>query len=174
MNTFVHIVRLTDFQFKKINYYSVQFEEREVCEFYDFLNRMEDIEAISEDLSNLLTWIEIIGDEYGAIKDKYFRNESIYADVSALPPGSNKLTSLNLPVKNLRLYCMVLNEHVVFLFNGGIKTVRNAKDCPNVGSYIKQANALAKSIDTLIATGSIYWNKKFTNIIFNPNIEIEL
>ena len=32
--------------------------------------------------------------------------------------------------KNLRLYCIVANEHVVFLFNGGIKTAKYADDCP--------------------------------------------
>jgi hypothetical protein len=69
---------------------------------------------------------------------------------------------------------MVLNEHVVILFNGGIKTTQNAKDCPSVGPYIKQANAIARKIDELIKSGEIQWNKNFTDILFDHKLEIEV
>ena len=133
MNIFANIVRLTDFQFKKVRYFSICFKGNDVNEFFDFMNRMEDIDEVAEDLSNLLVWIEEIGENFGAIKDRFFRNESITADVQALPPSKKKMEVYEIPVEDLRLYCMVLNENVVFLFNGGIKTTDNAKECPNVG-----------------------------------------
>jgi hypothetical protein len=174
VNIFAKIERLTDFQFKKVKYYSIRFEENEVNEFFDFLNRMEDIDEIGEDLSNLLIWIEEIGENYGAIKERFFRNESITADVQALPPSKKQMEAYEIMVEDIRLYCMVLNENVVFLFNGGIKTTDNAKDCPNVGRYIIQANQLVNKLDEQLKNKDIHWNANQTDIEFDENIEIEL
>ena len=174
MNIFATIERLSDFQYEKVRYYSIRFEENEVNEFFDFLNRMEEIEEITDDLSNLLVWIEEIGEKYGAIKNRFFRNESITADVQALPPGRKQMVALELPVEHLRLYCLVLNEHVVFLFNGGIKTTHEAKDCPNVGPHIKQANAIVRKIDEHFRLGNITWNYDQSDILFHKKLEIEL
>lgn len=174
MNIFVRIKRLNDFQYRKVKYFSVQIEGNEVNEFFDFLNRMEDIHEVAEDLSNLLVWIEEIGVNYGAIKNRFFRNESITADVQALPPPRKQMEVREIQVENIRLYCMVANEHVVFLFNGGIKTTDDAKDCPNVGNYIKQANRLVHKIDELLKTGEISWNKYQTDIEFDDELEFEL
>jgi len=135
---------------------------------------MEDIEAVSEDLSNLLVWIEEIGENHGAIKDRFFRNESITTDVQALPPSKKQMEAYEILVEDLRLYCLVLNEHVVFLFNGGIKTTKNAKDCPNVGPYIKQANQIVVKLDKLLKSSEIRWNKGQTDILFDKDLEIEL
>lgn len=173
MNRFAYIERLVDFQFRKIKYFSVCFEKAEVNEFFDFLNRMEDVEEIENDLSNLLVWIEELGNNYGAQK-RFFRNEAWIADVQALPPPSKQMKLKHIEVDDLRLYCLVLNENVVFLFNGGIKTTDKAQGCPNVGEYFKQANQLALKIDQFIKSGDIKWNKHFTNILFNENLEIEL
>jgi len=174
VNTFATIVRLSDFQYEKVRYYSIRFEENEVNEFYDFLNRMEDLDEVTEDLSNLLVWIEQIGEKYGAIKNRFFRNESITADVQALPPGRKQMVAFELPVESLRLYCLVLNEHVVFLFNGGVKSTQNAKECPNVGHYIKQANLIVRKIDEHFRLGNITWNYDQTDIQIVKSLEIEI
>jgi hypothetical protein len=174
VNIFAKIERLQDFQYRKVKYFSIRFEDNNVNEFFDFLNRMEDIDGVAEDLSNLLVWIEEIGENYGAIKKRFFRNESITADVQALPPPRKQMALFEIPVDDLRLYCMVANEHVVFLFNGGIKTTYDAKDCPNVGFYIKQANKIISKIDTLFTNKEISWNEYQTDIKFDENLEIEL
>ena len=174
MNTFVRIERLTGFQYRKVKYFSVRFEGNEVNEFFDFLNRMEDEEDVTDDLSNLLVCIEEIGENYGAIKNRFFRNESITADVQALPPPRKQMEAIEILVENIRLYCMVAHDHVVFLFNGGIKTTVDAKDCPNVGPYIKQANRLVRKIDELLRTKEISWINYQTDIDFNEDLEFEL
>ncbi|HZH71457.1 MAG TPA: hypothetical protein VFD91_03110 [Mariniphaga sp.] len=178
MNIFAHIERLDDFQFNVVKYYSVYLEVdgevNDVNEFFDFLNRMEDIEEIEDDLSNLLVWIEEIGENFGADKNRFFRNESITADVQALPPPAKQMQVYEIPVENLRLYCLVLNRHVVFLFNGGIKTTHNAKNCPNVGTYIKRANKIACQIDVLLKENEITWNFDHTDIEFDEKLEFEL
>lgn len=177
MNIFARIQRLNEFQFDIVKYYSILIEEdgeeHEVNEFFDFLNRMEDVEELEEDLTNLMVWIEEIGDQIGAMKH-LFRNESITADVQALPPPHKQIVVHEIPVENLRLYCLVLNEHVVFLFNGGIKTTSKAQDCPNVGPYIKLANQLAGKIEELLKDNEITWNKDYTDIVFEDNLEFEL
>lgn len=173
MNIFAHLIRLEEFQFRKVKYYSVQIEGNEVNEFYDFLNRMEDIRSIENDLSNLMVWIEEIGENYGA-QQKFFRNESEIADVRALPPPRTQMRLRKIEVNEMRLYCMVLNEHVVIFFNGGIKTTDKAQQCPNVGPYFKQANKLTLQLDQLLKDGEIIWNSNFTDIKFDTNLEIEL
>lgn len=177
MNIFVRIQRLEEFQFDIVKYFTVHLEkngeEKDVNEFFDFLNRMEEIEEVEEDLSNLLVWIEEIGENIGA-KKHLFRNESITADLQALPPPAKQMEVYEIPVENLRLYCLVLNEHIVFLFNGGIKTTNNAKDCPNVGPHIKRANQIAGKIDEQLKQNEITWNFDHTDIEFDENLEFEL
>jgi hypothetical protein len=173
MNTFAHLIRLKDFQFGIVRYFSVHIEGNEINEFFDFLNRMEDLKEVSDDLSNLLVWIEEIGERYGAQK-KYFRNESGISDTYALPPPKVEMKVHEIPVENLRLYCLVANEHVVFLFNGGIKTTNKAQDCPNVGPYFRQANRFAKAISALFHGRQICWNKDFSDIYFKTDLEFEL
>jgi len=173
MYKFVTLLPLESFQYKKVKFYSVQRESQDVTEFEDFLNRMEDIPAVEEDLINLIVWIKEIGQKYGAQK-KFFRDEGTYADASALPPPGKTMRLKGIEVRGLRLYCLRANEHVVILFNGGLKTSQKAQDCPNVATYFNQANQLAKVIDQLFQQREITWNESFTDIIFDENLQIEL
>lgn len=79
-----------------------------------------------------------------------------------------------IPVNDLRLYCLRVKDSVVVLFNGGIKTRKNAKDCPNVGPHIRQANRITQKINQLFVDKEISWNKDKTDIVFLPDLEFEL
>ena len=173
MNNFATIIPIETLQFDKVKYYSVKFEDNDVTEFEDFLNRMEDLPEIEDDLNNLLVWIEEIGQNYGAQR-KFFRDEGYGGDVSALPPKAKEMYLKKVEVADLRLYCLRANEHVVIFFNGGIKTKQKAQACPNVGPYFKQANRLAIKIDQLFQQREITWNSTFTDIDFDENLIIEL
>ncbi len=176
MNTFVRIIKLSEFSYSKVNYYSIVFDGKEYIdentEFYDFLERMENETDYENDLSNLLYWIEMIGTTYGA-QTKYFRHEGINSDTSALPPSASLQRVNEIEVNDLRVYCLRANDNVVFLFNGGIKTTTEAKACPNVGHYIKTANRVTKSINRLFGS-EIKWNNNYTDILFNPELEFEI
>lgn len=177
MNNFAVVEKLERFSFKKVVYYSIRFldNENEITEFYDFLNRMEEIPHLETDLGNLILWIEEIGEDYGAIKNRFFRHEAKFGEASALPPSKKTMEFYELIIEeHLRLYCLVANEHVVFLFNGGIKTTSNPENCPNVGLYFKQANLLSKKIDELFQEKSIHWNDDLTDIHFDSTLTIEL
>lgn len=176
MNTFVKIIKLSEFSYSKVKYYSVILYEKECIdentEFYNFLERMENEEKYENDLINLLLWLELIGTDYGA-QQKFFRPEGINSDTSALPPPAYLQRVHEIEVNNLRLYCLRANENVVFLFNGGIKTTSKAQDCPNVGHYIKMANIITKKINSLF-NSDIKWNSDSTDISFDPKQEFEL
>lgn len=173
MNIFAEIELIKDFAFKKVKYYSIRFEESSNNEFIDFLERMENETEYEEDMTNLFHWIEIIGESEGA-KEKYFRNEAYLSDTSALPPPYRIMNYHELIVNNIRLYCFRLNEHVVFLFNGGIKTANKAQDCPNISGYFKQANLLVKKINNLFQEQEILWTDNYTDINFDHELRIEL
>lgn len=171
MNIFATLKEIESFTFKKVKYYSVHFEDKEVSEFLDFLNRMEDIEEIKDDLDLFFIWLEEIGENYGALP-QFFRHEG---KADALPPPAKqmKLTEFEIE-ENIRLYCLRANDHVVFLFNGGIKTKDRAQDCPNVSNYFRQANQLSHAINQLFNQGEISWNNSHTDITFEPDLEIEI
>jgi hypothetical protein len=54
VNIFACIERLTNFQNRKIRYFSVLFEMAEVNEFFDSLNRMEEIDEYENEVSSQL------------------------------------------------------------------------------------------------------------------------
>lgn len=152
VNTFVKIIQFEELTFKKVIFYTVQFEDNEYSEYEDFILRHSNNPDIVGDIINLDYWIRKIGDEIGALAN-YFRNESYFGNTQALPPPRYKMGEI--VVKDLRLYCMRIDNSRVILFNGGIKTKDNAKDCPNVAPYFKQANKLAETIDRLLSKKEI-------------------
>ena len=105
-----------------------------------------------------------MGKQTGA-KENYFRFENV---ATALPPRFIELENA------LRLYCHRLNDHVVFLFNGGIKTALKVQDCNNVKHHFKLANQLAVAIDRLLKENEINWINDFTDIEFSTDLIIEL
>ena len=174
MNNFAVIEKLEQFVFDKVTYYSVRFQGKENNEFYDFLTRMDQDPEVEEDIGNLLVWIEEIGNKYGAIRERFFRHEAKGGELSALPPPRSQMEYHEIIVETLRLYCLVANEHVVFLFNGGVKTTAKPVDCPNVKKHFLKANDFARRIDECFRSGDISWNEDHTDIIIDPDLEIEI
>lgn len=128
-------------------------------------------------LYHIIKWIEVIGTKYGA-QAYLFRPEGETADTSALPPATNRNPSYieNGKKKNnlLRLYCLRANEHVVFLFDGDLKTTQKAQDCPNVQKHFKLANQITKALDEAFKQKDINWNETHTDIEFQSDLTIYL
>ncbi len=174
MNIFATIEPINSFTFKKVKYYSVLFENENINEFLDFLNRMEDDKSIDDELEKLFVCLEEIGDKYGA-QERFFRPEKM-AQALPSPSGiSNNVLKINFK-KNLRLYCLRLNDHVVFLFNGGVKTkgIKLAQDCPIVAPHFNKANIIAQAIEKLFQAGDIQWNENCTDILYDNDLELEI
>ena len=172
MNNFAHIKPL--FKYDKVAYYSVILNGNELTLYQEFVKEQE---VNSKDkLYHILKWLQVIGKKYGAQK-RLFRNEAHIADTSALPPkGKDREPHFteNGKKKNntLRLYCLRANEHVVFLFSGGIKTTQYPQDCPNVRTHFLLANQLTKAIDEAFKNKDIIWNDDCTLIDCDTNFKL--
>ena len=172
MNKFAQIKKIATF--KKVVYYSVCLEEDQGVSLFELFLQKHTVVNLDK-LTHIQFWLKEIGNKYGARTD-YFRNEAETADTSALPPlGKNRQPAYvengeNTP-NNLRLYCFRLNESVVFLFNGDIKTADTAQNCDNVKDHFKLANQLTSLIEVQINT-EIIWVDDFTDIEFDDNFEL--
>ena len=176
MNNFGRIVLVQ--RFKRVNYYSVKVEGQDRSLFGQFTHK-HTLDN-KEKLNHILAWIRIIGNEYSAKAD-YFRNEAEFADTSALPPknpawepsfvggGDTEQTGVT---NNLRLYTFRANEHVVFLFNGGVKTSLKAQNCLNVRSHFREANFITAALEHCFRTREIIWNIGATVIFYDDFLEL--
>ena len=177
MNTFATIDDLSgEILTPLVRYYSIRLEDEngeagEYNEFEKFVSKHQHLEAIQEEWNDLLAWLTIRLGERHAAKDKYFRHEGT---AQALPPSAN---FLEIDYRqNLRLYCLRLSDHVVVLFNGGIKTkgVATAQECAVVRPHFRRANQLAKAIDKAIKSGDISLSDDLKKLVFHPDFELEL
>ncbi|MCC6723275.1 MAG: hypothetical protein IT258_02105 [Saprospiraceae bacterium] len=164
MNNFVTI-RLFK-HFEKVNFYAFQIEGEEDTEPDKFFNRFENELEVAEDLNNLIAWIEEIGDKRGA-KEYLFRFEE---SAQALPPSAKFLVEL--PVRDLRLYCVRLSDEIVILANGGLKTSQKVAESPDLMAKFRFANRVSKCISEMIKSGGFQFAGK--EILNLDELEIEI
>jgi len=172
MNNFVQIKRVA--KYDKVSYYSVTINAEPSSLFEQFIATNTAINK--QKLYHILDWIEVIGINHGA-KVHLFRPESYLSDTSALPPTGKEreptyIEDGQTESNNLRLYCFRLNENVVVLYNGDLKTADKAQDCPNVKPHFLLANKITKALENSIKERVINWNEDCTDIIFDSDLEI--
>ncbi|HMT55071.1 MAG TPA: hypothetical protein PKD16_18745 [Saprospiraceae bacterium] len=161
--TFATITHITTF--KMVTYYSLKFENEEKSLFEKFVETYNHSER-HEDFVNINRILGEMGNLSGA-KPRYFRSENV---AHALPTFE-----VSNPKGVLRLYCSVLSENVVILFNGGIKTTQKAQDCPNVSSHFRLAIEFSKKLITAIKAKDIVITEDIKNrLIINEDFEIVL
>ena len=73
---------------------------------------------------------------------------------------------------NLRLYCHRLNESVVILFSGSLKTAETPQQCPNVKPHFELANKLTLPIDNALKEREIVWINNSTDIDYSDELII--
>ena len=177
MNNFAKIILVQ--RFNKVNYYTLRLNDDELSLFGQF--RSVHINDNKDKLNHIMAWIKRIGNVYGA-KEVYFRNEAESSDTSALPPDSIKWEPTyieynentgeeKITPNDLRLYTFRVNEHVVFLFDGDIKTANKAQDCDKVRPHFRLANKLTKVLESAFLH-DIKWNNNYTDIVFDKNLEL--
>lgn len=160
-------------EYNKVIYYSVVINgyEDQASLFEGFVDKHSVVNK--EKLNHILTWLRVIGNRYGALSH-LFRDEK---DAAALPPPGTKrepcyIEEDQTASNNLRLYCHRLNEHVVILFDGDIKTADQAQNCPQVAPHFNLANTLALAIDNALRDGDIEWDDDYLDIIYEQNLKI--
>ncbi|MEC7782167.1 MAG: hypothetical protein VYB38_02085 [Bacteroidota bacterium] len=176
MNGIVRLKHIVDYQ--KVCYYSVVIDEEDqpiefASSIFEEFVRVQTINN-SEKLNHILSWLQEIGEKYGA-QDHLFRNEQYQGEALALPPYAMDRPPVytedgdTLP-NNLRLYCHRLNPKVVILFNGAIKTQDKAHNCPNVKQHFLQANQLTNIIDRAFQEKEIFWTEDYNDIDFDDDL----
>ena len=96
--------------FSKVNFYTFKFEDEAQTEVDKFFSKFEDNLIVANDLNNLVGWLSLIGQKYGA-KISFFRHE---ADAQALPPPMSKMIH-EVVVNDLRLYCVCVRNRIKLL-----------------------------------------------------------
>lgn len=176
MNGIVRLKHIVDYQ--KVCYYSVVLDQDdEPIEtahslFEHFVKKQT--EANPEKLNHILSWLEEIGNNYGA-QDNYFRDEQYQGEAMGLPPYAMGRPPVytedgETAPNNLRLYCHRLNPNVVILFNGAIKTEAKAQECPNVKTHFLLANQLTNIIDQAFQEKDILWIDADTDIEYDDGM----
>jgi len=165
-------------QYKKVSYYSICLDDEDVPidekeSLFELFIRAHESEN-KKKLNHILAWLQEIGNKYGAVED-FFRNEQNNGEAMGLPPKKNSKEPVytengkTIP-NNLRLYCHRMNESVVILFSGGIKTAYTPQECPNVRTHFKNANQFTITIDNAIKEKDIIWNDDHTDIEYSKDL----
>ncbi len=143
-----------------VTFYTVRWEKEEISETDKFIKKfLYQQTKYKTELQEILTLIEVIGEERGA-KDIYFtRHENL---ATALPPSSTLLVKgieILFYENRLRLYCIKINENIVVLFNGGIKSAQKVQDSPDLIMKFREAQTFAKRIWQAIRDKDIVINQ---------------
>ena len=130
-------------KYQKVSFYTIHEQEEELCETDKFFVRFKDDPAYVTDIQIIKYWMERIGNEQGAM-ERHFRPEK-RAHAIPIPPPKSKL----------RLYCYRLNEQIVVLGNGGIKSSRSAQGSEETKPHFDLANDLAYILNLKISKQEI-------------------
>lgn len=118
-------------ELEKVKFYTVQEIGNSFNETDDFFIRFKDNPVYQEDIEIVNYWILKIGQEFGSY-ERYFRPER-KAQAIPIPPPSSKL----------RLFCYRINDQLVILGNGGIKSSRTVQKSPGALLHFELMNTVA-------------------------------
>ena len=132
----------------KVTFYTARLDDKELTEIEIFDN--QDFPNHSEELEILYNAIDLMQTK-GAIK-AFFKEEDA---ANALPIVPQSLQVNNETDFGIRLFCIRINDNILVLLNGSIKTTLKNKDCENVRPHFNNAKAIARKIDKMIADKDI-------------------
>lgn len=137
----------------EVNFYSIRYSDNELSEAELFFDKVLGEDELEEDVGILSKLLDKIG-ENGA-EPRHFRHAGTRRDkVAALPEY--------LSSTNLRLYAIRINEKIVILGNGGLKTTKTYNEDP----FLNECVETLKEIDRFISSRI----KKGQTIIFRKEI----
>lgn len=139
---------IEDYSTELVEFYTVRLEDDELTEyekFYekDFPDHKEEIQIID----SIIIEIGLRG-----AKKYQFKHEGA---ADAIPFVSDEIKENNQNDWGIRLYCVRVNENVVILLNGDIKTNRDPERCDNVKPHFRLSRRIARGIDNAIAEKDI-------------------
>lgn len=139
---------IEDYSTDAVEFYTVRIEEQELTEYEKFYDK--EFPEHLEELNILDSVIHEIG--IRGAKRYYFKPEG---SAHAIPIVPETVKDENVKDFGIRLYCIQVNENVVVLLNGDIKTKRNPKDCENVKRHFLLSQKIATALDRDICQNEI-------------------
>lgn len=129
-------------EYQNVKIYSVKFDDENVNETDSFISRFINDDKYKDDFNTIIYWIDKIGKT--GVLQRYFRPEK---RALAIPLESGK---------SLRLYCYRVNDEILVIGNGGIKSSKKVKDSPDCYPHFQLMNHVAKKM---------YWGLQDKKII---------
>lgn len=144
MNNFT--LEIWDDESSLITYYSVRVEGSKHLEMEKFVRKYEDDPIYGPPVDEIMSLlVDFMGEESGA--DELLFNRPVNA-ASELPPTGKIGYELGFGGRMfpLRLFCLRLSDHVVVLFNGGIKSSERTQNSPDLSMKMYEAHQYAQKI----------------------------
>lgn len=110
--------------------YTIHEEGARFSETDNFFKRFKDDPKRITDIQIIKGWVTRIG-EKGAL-ERYFKPEGKALAIPVPPPKSD-----------LRLYCYRVNDNILILGNGGLKTSKKVKNSPDVIPHFQLMNSVS-------------------------------
>jgi hypothetical protein len=130
---------------------------------------MSGIPQYELELRQLVNFVFHVGENLGAV-GRYFKTED--KAFRFLVPGYIDTDDSN--HYGLRLYCLPINERIVFIFNGCAKTAQKVLDCPNCSYHFRMANLMAQKIIQAMQSGFIRINKNGDKLDIDEDFSLPL
>lgn len=135
----------------KVNTYSPKFDNEHYNEFEKFFLKYSGNPEYKDDIDQILYRIEKIQEDGAA--DRHFRYESTKHDrIKAIPS--------HIETTKLRVYCIIINDEIVILGNGGLKTTRTYNVDPVLNEYVEDLKSIDYQIYQLQKQNKITTNGK--------------
>jgi hypothetical protein len=145
--------------FRKVRFYTFQFEEDNISETAKFFDKLKTIESITDDLNRVAQWIVEIGQNHGALIELFRFEEEAYA-LPPPPKGQRKVGITQIEHNDIRLYCVWISESIVILANGGIKKSATTQGTPELMPHFRFAKSMGRQINQLMTEGLFQFRGK--------------
>ena len=145
-----------------VDFYSVLLNENELTEFEKF--DAKSFPKHEREVTIIYDILKVI--KKSKARNYYFKEEK---SAHAIPIVPRSIMDANKNDFGIRLYCIYLNDNLVILLNGDIKTKKDPTACINVKDHFKRAWLIADKIDKMLADGGLNLNNRscLDDIIFD-------
>jgi len=143
-------------RYKTVTYYTITCDDKGSSVAEDFFARMLANPNLKSQTDQIAVWIKKVGNHKKGLEKNQLRFER---KCWAIPP--RKVKTDNGKKIEIRLYCHWINERIVILFNGGLKTENDPMSCPNIRMHFLQAQTWTNQIEK---AGIEHNGKEITNL----------
>lgn len=140
------VLEIFDDGFPLVVFYTVRWDESIESETNAFIRHFATSTEFKLYYDQLAALLMDMGERKSARWYYFSRHER---EATALPPKNRyEIDGIEIDFFNnpLRLYCLRINDHLVILFNGGLKSARTAQDSADLSRKFREAQQFARRI----------------------------